>query len=58
MMKLEVSLSPALYPFRTLQSHYATVAVDILRASTAVCAAFHAGCESVVPLDSLEALPQ
>ncbi len=58
MMKLEVSLSPALYPFRTLQSNYATVAVDILRASTAVCAAFHAGCESVVPLDSLEALPQ
>ena len=58
MMKLEVSLTPALYPFRTLQNHHATVAVDILRASTAVCAAFHAGCECVVPLDSLEALSQ
>ncbi len=58
MMKLEVSLSPALYPFRTIDAHHTTVAVDILRATTAVCAAFHAGCECVVPLDSLEALPQ
>ena len=56
-MQLEVSLSPALYPFRTLQENPVTVAIDVLRATTAVCAAFHAGCKEVVPLDSLDELP-
>lgn len=55
-MKIEVSLSPALYPYRTLQHPHATVAIDVLRATTAVCAAFQAGCSEVVPLDSLDAL--
>ncbi|MBP5342075.1 MAG: 2-phosphosulfolactate phosphatase [Bacteroidales bacterium] len=56
-MKIEVSLSPALYPYRTLISGHVTVAIDLLRATTAVCAAFQAGCTEVVPLDSLECLP-
>lgn len=55
-MQIEVSLSPALYPFRTITEHHVTVAIDLLRATTAVCAAFQAGCSEVVPLDSLEAL--
>ncbi len=55
-MNIEVSLSPALYPYRTIKEHHVTVAVDLLRATTAVCAAFQAGCCEVVPLDSLEAL--
>ena len=55
-MKIEVSLSPALYPFRTITEHHITVAIDLLRATTAVCAAFEAGCKQVVPHDSLETL--
>lgn len=55
-MKIEVSLTPALYPYRTLKENHITVAIDVLRATTAVCAAFQAGCSEVVPLDSLEAL--
>lgn len=55
-MRIEVSLSPALYPYRTIKEHHTTVAIDVLRATTAVCAAFQAGCSEVVPLDSLEAL--
>jgi len=55
-MRIEVSLSPALYPYRTITSHHVTVAIDLLRATTAVCAAFQAGCSSVVPLDTLEGL--
>lgn len=55
-MQIEVSLSPALYPFRTITEHHVTVAIDVLRATTAVCAAFQAGCNEVVPLDSLEGL--
>ena len=57
-MKIELSLTPALYPYRTLSAHHTTVVVDLLRATTAVCAAFQAGCRSVVPLDSLEPLPR
>lgn len=56
-MKIEVSLTPALYPYRTLRSGHVTVAIDVLRATTAVCAAFQAGCSEVVPLDSLGPLP-
>ncbi len=55
-MKIEVSLSPALYPYRTIKEHHATVAVDLLRATTAVCAAFEAGCDAVLPLDTLEGM--
>lgn len=55
-MRIEVSLSPALYPYRTITEHHTTVAIDVLRATTAVCAAFQAGCSEVVPLNSLEAL--
>ena len=57
-MRIEVSLSPVLYPFRTIVAGHTTVAIDVLRATTAVCAAFQAGCNIVVPLDSLEALPR
>lgn len=55
-MKIEVSLTPALYPYRTLACHHATVAIDLLRATTAVCAAFQAGCEAIVPLDTLDGM--
>ncbi len=55
-MKIEVSLTPALYPHRIIRDNHITVAIDVLRATTAVCAAFQAGCREVVPLDSLEAL--
>lgn len=55
-MRIELSLTPALYPYRTITSHHTTVAIDVLRATTAVCAAFQAGCSAVVPLDSLESL--
>lgn len=53
---IELSLTPALYEWRTLRSNHTTVAVDILRATTSVCAAFAAGAEEVVPLDTLEGL--
>lgn len=55
-MKIEVSLTPALYTYRTIKDNHATVAIDVLRATTAVCAAFQAGCREVIPLDNLDAL--
>lgn len=56
-MQLELVLSPALYDFRVIRQHHLTVAVDILRATTSICAAFQAGAAEVVPLNSLDALP-
>lgn len=55
-MRLEVSLTPALYPFRTIRTNHVTVAIDVLRATSAVCAAFQAGCERVIPLERLEGI--
>ena len=54
--RIEISLTPALYEYRSIREHHTTVAVDILRATTAVCAAFQAGVDEIVPLDSLDAL--
>lgn len=55
-MNIELVLSPALYDLRSLRNDHATVAVDILRATSAICAAFMAGASEVLPLDSLEPL--
>ena len=45
------------YDNRSLSLRHATVAVDILRATSAICAAFYSGASEIVPLDSLEPLP-
>lgn len=55
-MKIEVILSPTLYDGRLLQEPCTAVAVDVLRATTAICTMFAAGAREVVPLTSLEAL--
>ncbi len=56
-MNIELILSPSLYEGRITATPHATVAVDVLRATTSICTAFHAGAEEVVPLDSMELLP-
>ena len=56
-MNIELILSPDLYDRRQLRSGHAAVAVDVLRATTAICAAFSVGADAIVPLDSLESLP-
>lgn len=50
---ISLALTPALTP--RLEGT-TVVSVDILRATTAICAAFHAGAGEIVPLDSLQAL--
>lgn len=57
-MNVEVILSPILYDLRSLKRHHVTVAVDVLRATSAICAAFKAGASEIIPLNSLEPLPQ
>ena len=55
-MEIEIILSPKLFEGRILQDNITVVAVDILRATTSICAAFQAGVEEVVPLNSLDPL--
>lgn len=54
--QIELALSPALYDMRTLKGPHTVVAVDILRATTSICAAFQSGATEVVPLASLDEL--
>lgn len=54
--RIELIASPLLYPHRVLTGVHSAVAVDILRATTTICAAFQSGAEEVVPLLRLEEL--
>ena len=58
MPKIEVCFSPALYGDYPYRSGFITVVVDVLRATTAFCAAFDAGVESIIPVDNLERLKE
>lgn len=55
-MRFELILSPQLYEGRQLRDDLTVVAVDVLRASSTICAAFCSGVRLIVPLDSLEPL--
>ncbi|MCX6273459.1 MAG: 2-phosphosulfolactate phosphatase [Bacteroidetes bacterium] len=51
---LEVCLSPALFPAILTEKPYVIVVTDILRATTAMCAAFENGVKEIIPVASLE----
>jgi len=52
---IEVCFSPKLFENIQTTSNFVTVIVDILRATTSICAAFACGAKSVIPVSSLEA---
>jgi 2-phosphosulfolactate phosphatase len=56
MYTIEVSLSPALFQHKTTTHNFVVVIVDVLRATTAFCAAFDSGIEIIVPVSSLDEL--
>jgi 2-phosphosulfolactate phosphatase len=56
MNSIEVCLSPALFGFRKTHGNYIVVIVDVLRATTAFCAAFDSGIEMVIPVSGLDEL--
>ena len=53
LMKIDVILSPLHYSDDKENEGRAVVVVDVLRATTAICAAFKSGASTVVPLSSL-----
>jgi 2-phosphosulfolactate phosphatase len=56
MNSIEVCLSPALFPFKTTNENFIVVIVDVLRATSAFCAAFDSGVKLLIPVSGLEEL--
>jgi 2-phosphosulfolactate phosphatase len=56
MNSIEVILSPALFEYRTTKGDCTVVVVDVLRATTAFCAAFESGIKSIIPVSGLDKL--
>jgi 2-phosphosulfolactate phosphatase len=53
-LNVEVCFSPALYPYKLTRSNFITVVVDILRASTSICAALDHGVREIIPVRGIE----
>jgi len=47
-----------LFEYKTTNENYIVVIVDVLRATTAFCAAFDSGVEAVIPISGLEELEE
>lgn len=56
MNTIEVCLSPALYTYKATNENFVVVIIDVLRATSAFCAAFDAGVESIIPVAGLNEL--
>lgn len=52
--KVEVVHSPALFPVYFDNNDCAVVVIDVFRATSAICAAFESGIDSLIPVASLE----
>lgn len=52
--EIEVVLSPLLFSSRGVQDNFSIVIVDILRATTTICAALYHGVKEIIPVDTVE----
>jgi len=53
--KVEVILSPALFPAYFERTDCTVVVIDVFRATSAICAAFESGVKGVIPVANLDA---
>ncbi len=51
---IEVVFSPAMFPVYFQDKNTAVVVIDVLRATSAICAAFDAGVKEVIPVATIE----
>ena len=51
--RIEVALVPQLYPMLRPEEAFVVVLVDVLRATTSVCAALHHGVKAIIPVATL-----
>ena len=52
--RIEVVFSPAMFPVYFDNKDVAVVVIDVLRATSAICAAFDAGVQEVIPVATVE----
>ena len=52
--KVEVVFSPALFPVYFDNNDCTVVVIDVFRATSAICAAFESGVDSLIPVATLE----
>ena len=52
--KVEVVFSPALFPVYFENTDCTVVVIDVFRATSAICAAFESGIDSLIPVGTLE----
>ena len=53
-LHVEVCFSPALYSYKLTKTNFIAVVVDILRASTSICAALDHGVKEIIPVAGVE----
>lgn len=53
-MTIEVCFTPKLFEDITTKENFVVVLVDILRATTSICAAFHNGVKEIIPVATLD----
>jgi 2-phosphosulfolactate phosphatase len=53
-LTVEVCFSPKLYDFKLTKENFIVVIVDILRATTSICAALDHGVEKIIPVGGVE----
>ncbi|MEI7662102.1 MAG: 2-phosphosulfolactate phosphatase [Bacteroidota bacterium] len=51
---IEVCFTPKIFPEITTREHFIVVLVDILRATTSICAAFENGVKNIIPVATLQ----
>ena len=51
---VEVCFTPKLFPFIITSEDFIVVIVDILRATTSICAALEYGVKSLIPVSGIE----
>jgi 2-phosphosulfolactate phosphatase len=54
LLTVEVCFSPRLYKFKLTKANFIVVIVDILRATTSICAAFDHGVSKIIPVGGVE----
>jgi 2-phosphosulfolactate phosphatase len=52
--QIEVCFSPVMYPHKLIRDNFIVVVVDILRASTSICAALDHGVKEIIPVAGVD----
>lgn len=52
--RVEVCFTPNLYPLHIEDEYEIVVAIDVLRATSAICSAFHHGVSKIIPVSTLD----